>query len=413
MGRRKIEIRPIEDNRNCSVTFFKRKGGLFKKAHELSVLCSVNVAVIILGNSKKLYEYSSSDIAEILQQHNSYRGAKEHKGPLNFSGNGHWDEKVGNQNSAVETTVPEESPTMPPHFPNQATPQMRQSLFLSPPLQNCAHIQHQHTSKTHLKSQPEFSATRHISSNLAQNMQQATYPSAVANSYDCMPQSNISSSRHSAVISQPQQQSSFQSHWSPVPPFKPQLMHMNEQQRASMSTDFQKPVPQNQQTLQPPQLEQHPEQSFRQAQQTQQQLMFIEPRINLTGQSSSIALQHTDGSHNSAVILPQLSPSSSARLDFAQSNPFVRPPPAQNQDTAKKAPGACRDNIGTPISALPRRFITSDILQSPSSFYPEWSFGGVDGNMLAIPLDFSTPVVGCGPSFLREEGLVLGEEKQS
>ena len=54
----------------CS-TFFKRKGGLFKKAHELSVLCSVNVAVIILGDGKKLYEYSSSDIGEILQQHNS------------------------------------------------------------------------------------------------------------------------------------------------------------------------------------------------------------------------------------------------------------------------------------------------------------------------------------------------------
>lgn len=49
-----------------SVTFLKRKGGLFKKAHELSVLCSVDVAVVIFGHNKKLYEYSSSDINEIV-----------------------------------------------------------------------------------------------------------------------------------------------------------------------------------------------------------------------------------------------------------------------------------------------------------------------------------------------------------
>ena len=47
-------------------TFLKRKGGLFKKAHELSVLCSVDVAVIIFGHNKKLYEYSSGDINETI-----------------------------------------------------------------------------------------------------------------------------------------------------------------------------------------------------------------------------------------------------------------------------------------------------------------------------------------------------------
>lgn len=58
--------RPVRDDRNRSVTFLKRKGGLFKKAHELSVLCSVDVAVVIFGHNKKLYEYSSSDINEIV-----------------------------------------------------------------------------------------------------------------------------------------------------------------------------------------------------------------------------------------------------------------------------------------------------------------------------------------------------------
>ncbi len=50
-------------------TFLKRKGGLFKKAHELSVLCSVDVAVIIFGHNKKLYEFSSGDINEFIGRH--------------------------------------------------------------------------------------------------------------------------------------------------------------------------------------------------------------------------------------------------------------------------------------------------------------------------------------------------------
>lgn len=50
-------------------TFLKRKGGLFKKAHELSVLCSVDVAVFIFGNNKKLYEYSSSDMRDLITRY--------------------------------------------------------------------------------------------------------------------------------------------------------------------------------------------------------------------------------------------------------------------------------------------------------------------------------------------------------
>ncbi|KAI5239239.1 hypothetical protein E4T42_08743 [Aureobasidium subglaciale] len=88
MGRRKIEIRPIKDDRNRSVTFLKRKGGLFKKAYELSVLCSVDVAVIIFGTNKKLYEFSSGDIHETVTRFQYYGGAHEHKGPADFQGKG-------------------------------------------------------------------------------------------------------------------------------------------------------------------------------------------------------------------------------------------------------------------------------------------------------------------------------------
>lgn len=65
-------------------TFLKRKGGLFKKAHELSVLCSVDVAVIIFGSNKKLYQYSSGDISEIINRH-QFVSASRASGPLRFS----------------------------------------------------------------------------------------------------------------------------------------------------------------------------------------------------------------------------------------------------------------------------------------------------------------------------------------
>jgi MADS-box transcription factor len=54
-------------------TFLKRKGGLFKKAHELSVLCSVDVAVFIFGQNKKLYEYSSGDMRELIARYTYVR----------------------------------------------------------------------------------------------------------------------------------------------------------------------------------------------------------------------------------------------------------------------------------------------------------------------------------------------------
>ncbi len=42
---------------------------MFKKAHELSVLCSVDVAVFIFGSNKKLYEYSSGDMRELIHRY--------------------------------------------------------------------------------------------------------------------------------------------------------------------------------------------------------------------------------------------------------------------------------------------------------------------------------------------------------
>ncbi|PIN10777.1 hypothetical protein CDL12_16629 [Handroanthus impetiginosus] len=60
MGRRKLEIKRIEDKSARQVTFTKRRNGLLKKAKELSVLCDVDVAAIIFSSRGKLYHFCSS-----------------------------------------------------------------------------------------------------------------------------------------------------------------------------------------------------------------------------------------------------------------------------------------------------------------------------------------------------------------
>ncbi|KAK1781256.1 hypothetical protein QBC45DRAFT_71181 [Copromyces sp. CBS 386.78] len=135
MGRRKIEIKAIKDDRNRSVTFLKRKGGLFKKAHELSVLCSVDVAVIIFGNNKKLYEYSSSNIRDILQRYTYHGGPNEHKGPSDFNG-GADDDDDDDENG---TNSQGEQHMMYQHNPPVSYPFLRHtSLSDSPPVPNGA-----------------------------------------------------------------------------------------------------------------------------------------------------------------------------------------------------------------------------------------------------------------------------------
>jgi MADS-box transcription factor len=59
-------------------------------------------------------------------------------------------------------------------------------------------------------------------------------------------------------------------------------------------------------------------------------------------------------------------------------------------------------NIDTPVSALPSRFLGEGLLPSPNGFYADWGIKGNEHNTLS-PLTWSTPVVGTGPSFLRDD----------
>ncbi|KAI7736157.1 hypothetical protein M8C21_009748 [Ambrosia artemisiifolia] len=60
MGRGKVTLRRIENKINRQVTFSKRRSGLLKKAHEISVLCEVDVALIVFSSKGKLSEYATN-----------------------------------------------------------------------------------------------------------------------------------------------------------------------------------------------------------------------------------------------------------------------------------------------------------------------------------------------------------------
>ncbi|XP_060173273.1 agamous-like MADS-box protein AGL27 isoform X2 [Lycium barbarum] len=78
MGRRKVEIKRIQEKSCRQVAFSKRRKGLLKKAKALSTLCDVDVAVVIFSNSGKLYEFSNTNsLTGILQQYESHIEAEK------------------------------------------------------------------------------------------------------------------------------------------------------------------------------------------------------------------------------------------------------------------------------------------------------------------------------------------------
>eukprot|EP00965_Chrysotila_dentata_P104680 3456994-Pleurochrysis_carterae.AAC.1 len=77
MATRRSAIERIENKRARQVTFYKRNAGLAKKAHELSVLCSVDVILITFSPSGRMSCFSSSSPDALLKRCHDHTGQRQ------------------------------------------------------------------------------------------------------------------------------------------------------------------------------------------------------------------------------------------------------------------------------------------------------------------------------------------------
>ncbi|KAJ4787518.1 MADS transcription factor [Rhynchospora pubera] len=77
MGRGKIEIKRIENPTQRQGTFYKRRDGLFKKARELSVLCDVELLLLLFSSSGKIYEYHAPSVHSVKEFVQRYEAATQ------------------------------------------------------------------------------------------------------------------------------------------------------------------------------------------------------------------------------------------------------------------------------------------------------------------------------------------------
>ncbi|PIA35778.1 hypothetical protein AQUCO_03500266v1 [Aquilegia coerulea] len=73
MVRGKTQVKRIENVASRQVTFSKRRKGLLKKAHELSVLCDAEVSLIVFSPTGKLYEFSNSSMQRSIERYQRHQ----------------------------------------------------------------------------------------------------------------------------------------------------------------------------------------------------------------------------------------------------------------------------------------------------------------------------------------------------
>jgi len=67
-GRRKLELKKIQNRAGLGVTFTKRRNGIFKKANELIALCGAELAIIVFSPDKRAYSFGHPDVYTVLNR---------------------------------------------------------------------------------------------------------------------------------------------------------------------------------------------------------------------------------------------------------------------------------------------------------------------------------------------------------
>ncbi|PWA86401.1 AGAMOUS-like 23 [Artemisia annua] len=62
-------MQKMEKERKLQVTFSKRRSGLFKKASELSILCGVEIAIVVFSPAKKAFSFSHPSVDMIIDRY--------------------------------------------------------------------------------------------------------------------------------------------------------------------------------------------------------------------------------------------------------------------------------------------------------------------------------------------------------
>uniref|UniRef100_A0A6B2L686 MADS-box domain-containing protein n=1 Tax=Arcella intermedia TaxID=1963864 RepID=A0A6B2L686_9EUKA len=105
MGRNKIKIEKIQNERNRQATFTKRKNGLIKKAMELSILCDCEISLIIFNQGNRLFQYGSGDMEKTLLRYADYDDV-----PVQSFSNGDYNTQFENSNSKPKETILKKDP---------------------------------------------------------------------------------------------------------------------------------------------------------------------------------------------------------------------------------------------------------------------------------------------------------------
>ncbi|KAI8084986.1 uncharacterized protein BX664DRAFT_338272 [Halteromyces radiatus] len=361
MGRRKIKIQPIEDERNKQVTFLKRKHGLMKKAYELSVLCNCEVALMIFNSNNKLVQYSSDDMDKLLMKYTQYNEPHETKNNADFENDGITDLGLDNDIDSKKTSNISQHQYR--HLTEAIVKRqaLQKSLVSTPSTDQC-----------HQEINPKYSKTLFYKT---PNNGIPPTPGLLIDGESKQPLNTQSSSpsSSSSSVSSPQQHQQSSRSSSPAP---------------NILTPPTRPIITDEQT---------------------DKLTFYGNEQLLYSTPASVSLNYTTSQHHLSSTLPAINTTYDPMQQQQQRSvisPFVPSqtswiPSTHSQQQYKNwpsNPGTPQQYQPSPISAsLPSQLI-HNMLPSPSSFYPEFYYTNntnspMSSNSLPHGTVFQWPIV--------------------